>query len=258
MQLILNADDFGASDDINVAIDYCFRNAFIHTASLMVNMDRCDEAVALAKSGGYDGKIGLHLNLTAGKPLTEPIKATRLCTDGRFNGSAINGRVNRFYLNRKTRKAVWLEITAQIEKYLALGFSSKHLDSHEHVHTNPSIFLLLYPVLRKYGFLSLRLSRNIPQNEISGIKGIYKKLFNAKVAGFNARGGTKWSAQYFGDQHMVTQVMEDPFYSDATIEVEVHPVWSTGKVADHALSEDFEFWVRELREKKLLFRNLDA
>ena len=47
----------------------------------MVNMPYADEAVARAKNAGYGDKVGLHLNLTEGEPLTDSIKKYKSICD---------------------------------------------------------------------------------------------------------------------------------------------------------------------------------
>ena len=73
MNLLINADDFGISDSVNLAIDYCFENNIIQRTSLMVNMDSSDSAVELAKEHGYSDKVGLHLKRTSIKKTKEQI-----------------------------------------------------------------------------------------------------------------------------------------------------------------------------------------
>ena len=78
MQIIINADDFGLSKDVNEAIDICIKKDYIQRTTLMVNMPQTLEAVKLAKDGGYLNKVGLHINLIEGIPLTPDIKKTEL------------------------------------------------------------------------------------------------------------------------------------------------------------------------------------
>lgn len=73
-EFLINADDFGLSEEVNEAIIYGFQQGFLDRTSLMVNMPFCADAVRKARQYGFDDKVGLHLNLVQGTPLTEPIK----------------------------------------------------------------------------------------------------------------------------------------------------------------------------------------
>ena len=249
MHLLINADDFGVSDSVNHAINYCFNNNIIQRTTLLVNMDGTDSAVDLSQKNGYADKVGLHLNLIEGTPLTEPIKKTAFCTNGVFNGQAMRQPRNRFFLDSRTQNAVEIEMRAQIEKYIGYGFTLLHIDSHQHTHTNPSIFKLLLPLINEYGFLSLRLSRNIPENEITGIKRIYKNVFNKKVRRFNhCHQYAQWFTDFFGAQADVDKISTDAKYQSSRIEVEVHPIiGADGKLKDLLHPVGVDEWVKQYK-----------
>ena len=82
--IIVNADDFGSSIEANEGIAVSFQQQLIDRTTLMVNMPSASEAVKLASELGFTDRIGLHLNLTEGVPLTESIKDTIL-TDNSGN-----------------------------------------------------------------------------------------------------------------------------------------------------------------------------
>lgn len=249
MNLLINADDFGISDSVNLAIDYCFENNIIQRTSLIVNMDSSDSAVELAKEHGYSDKVGLHLNLIEGVPLSEPIRHTIFCKNGIFNGQALRRQKNRFFLSKQEQTAVVCELRMQIEKYIEYGLTLRHVDSHEHTHTNPSIFRLMFPLLKEYGFLSCRLSRNIPECEITGVKKIYKNIFNKKVNAFNKKKQCKqWNVTYFGSQKDVDKIATDIKFQKNSIEVEVHPnLGVDGKLKDLFYPIGLDDWIKRYR-----------
>ena len=78
MGIVRNADDFGKSTEINNAILTCFKDGLIDRTTIMVNMPGADEAAELAREEGFFDKVGLHLNLTEGEPLTDEIKQNPL------------------------------------------------------------------------------------------------------------------------------------------------------------------------------------
>ena len=72
--LFVNADDFGLSHEVNMAIVEAFKKGLINNTTIMVNMPGFEEAVRLAEKYGFFDRVGLHLNLFEGKHLTEDIK----------------------------------------------------------------------------------------------------------------------------------------------------------------------------------------
>src|SRR5690349_12753869 len=65
-RLIINADDFGLSHEVNLAVIRAHTEGVLTTASLMVNEDGFGEAVELARQHPRLG-VGLHLSLVRGR-----------------------------------------------------------------------------------------------------------------------------------------------------------------------------------------------
>ena len=53
MKIIINADDFGLSHDVNLAVVEAFKRGFVTNATIMVNMPGFEEGVALSKENGF-------------------------------------------------------------------------------------------------------------------------------------------------------------------------------------------------------------
>src|SRR4051794_25071988 len=70
-RLIVNADDFGRSANINCAVVRAHLEGILTTASLMVNEQGSDEAITLARENPRLG-IGLHLTLLCGHSALPP------------------------------------------------------------------------------------------------------------------------------------------------------------------------------------------
>ena len=227
-RLIINADDFGISREVNSAICECFSNYMITSTTLMVNMPFCDEAVALSKERGFDERVGIHLNLTSGQPLTEDIRYFKcFCDrDGMFNAAFQKNTATRLRLTREESKAMGKEIEAQLVKYLHYGLPDHHLDSHHHVHTNASVYRELSPLLKKYGIRSVRLSRNM-YKKMSCLKALYKKRYNRSLS----RSGV-FTTDYFGSFKDFSACHED-LADNSLTEIMVHPMYdSYGKLVD--------------------------
>lgn len=219
IKLVINADDYGFAENQTEAILESFRRGIISSTTVMVTMPDFTRSIVRAKEEGVFDKIGLHLNLTQGYPLTEPIRAcAHFCgQDGAFNKVFHNSKWCRFVLSSQEKEAVAIEAEAQMKAYLEAGFPLLHLDSHHHSHTDPSMAKVVLPIARRLGFRSVRLSRNIPRAGFGLAKRWYKKLFNnyAQGLGFTC-------AHYFGSvtdfEHAASQLPRD-----AIVELMTHP-----------------------------------
>lgn len=144
----------------------------------MVNMPYADEAVELARRSGFADRVGLHLNLSEGKPLTRAIQQfSRLCTaDGVFNKAFHMRQLTRFILSNQERVAIKNEIRAQLEKFVSYDGLLLRLDSHHHVHTDWVVYNELLPIAKELGFTGMRLSATL--HKVGQMATLYKKLFN--------------------------------------------------------------------------------
>ncbi|MCR5746611.1 MAG: ChbG/HpnK family deacetylase [Lachnospiraceae bacterium] len=225
LKLIINADDLGISEDVNEAIAECFRKRFITSTTLMVNMEYADEGVELAKKSGWHERVGLHLNLTSGRPLTDEIKRFKcFCrSDGTFNAAFAKKTFSRLYLSKNEIAAARIEADAQIRKYLSYGLGDRHLDSHHHVHTNSAIWKAIEPLITGYGLRSVRLSRNLYGN-MPLLKRVYKKRYNQRLKGMPIM-----TTDYFGsfkDFEQYRSIIPDK----SLVEIMVHPKYNDDRV----------------------------
>lgn len=152
--LILTADDFGRSTEINAAILRAHRAGCVTQASLMVHEPGVEEAVRLAQQHPAL-RIGLHLTLCAGRAA-----APSPLTDARGHFPASPARAGLRYAFRPTLRApLEREIRAQFERFRALGFPPTYWDGHAHLHLHPVILRLTLPIAREHGFRFTRLVR---------------------------------------------------------------------------------------------------
>ena len=98
----------------------------------MANMPGASAAYDLAKQNGFADKVGVHLNITEGMPLTEAIRSNPLvcAPDGSFNAAFYNNTKYRLYMDKLAIDQIRDELDAQISLFLDLGFSTLHIDSH--------------------------------------------------------------------------------------------------------------------------------
>jgi predicted glycoside hydrolase/deacetylase ChbG (UPF0249 family) len=142
-QLIVNADDFGFTRDVNAGIVYSHTNGILSATTLMANGDAFDDAVRLA-SETPTLDIGCHLvliqglSLLTGQPLPE-------------NWSALLKTLATGKLDVES------ELRAQIQKIIGAGIRPTHLDTHKHSHVHPAVFKAVLRLGREFGMPFVRL-----------------------------------------------------------------------------------------------------
>ena len=118
-QLVVNADDFGYTRDVNRGIVEAHQNGILTATTLMANAPAFDDAVRLAKENPTLD-IGVHLVLVGepGFPRTvaQLAKAVML------------GRI-----------PIYEELTAQVRRVVDAGLRPTHLDTHKHTHLLPPV-----------------------------------------------------------------------------------------------------------------------
>ncbi len=258
-KLIIHADDYGISHEVNLAIQKGIEDGVIDRATLMVNMPFAEEAVEMARAGRYLNRIGLHLNLVEGRPLSEKIKNTWLCTDGYLNGAISNKK----YKTRPIRdlealKCIEEEIELQMQRFLSWGMPLFHVDSHQHSHIKPSIFPIVLRLAKKNGFQSIRLASIIPSDSPRLSVKIYKNYINARIKKFNSvyRKDKLFPLVDIGCAYLSlkrqTEIDGGVFLKSNTIEMWFHPSIKNGIIIN--LYCDDPFSIEDLN----IFRNISA
>jgi len=153
--VIVNADDLGISEAVNHATFELMAKGRISSATIMANGPAVQHAVRFARRFPACS-FGVHLNLTQFEPLTGGSRA-RLLIDDCGQMSRANKRIK---LTTERLRAMYEELCAQIDHLVALGVNVSHLDSHNHIHTRPTLFPALKNVQRRYGIRRVRLSKN--------------------------------------------------------------------------------------------------
>ena len=80
--LIVTGDDFGLALPINEAIEDAHRDGILTTASLMVGASAAQDAIERARRL-HSLKVGLHLVLVEGRPVSNPYDVPDLVDDPR-------------------------------------------------------------------------------------------------------------------------------------------------------------------------------
>ncbi len=157
-RLVVTADDFGLSREVNEAVEQAHRDGILTTASLMVSAPAAADALARAKRMP-SLRVGLHLVLVEAWPTLPPAQLPDL-TDAKGLMRADMGRLG-FDLAAKpaTRRQLAAEITAQFEAYLSTGLPLDHVNAHKHFHVHPLIAGAVLSIGSRYGMRALRVPR---------------------------------------------------------------------------------------------------
>jgi hopanoid biosynthesis associated protein HpnK len=159
LNLILTADDFGRSHEINQAVVRAHRAGTLTAASLMVAGSAADEAIAIARENPKLA-IGLHLVAVDGPAVLSPDQIPDLVDrSGRFPNAPARLGV-RYALSPGARRQLKREIEAQFARFAESGLPLSHVDGHQHMHLHPVIFPMIVPLAARYGAKRVRIVRD--------------------------------------------------------------------------------------------------
>src|SRR5690554_5283468 len=136
IKLIINADDFGFSQSTNDAILHLISEGKIKSTTVMVNMPFYKEITRTDNQIS----VGLHLNLTQGQPVCNPLEVPSLVdNDGMFYPFPEFRK--RLLYKRINSKDLKLEINSQFDRLINIFESREidHWDSHQGVHRFPAV-----------------------------------------------------------------------------------------------------------------------
>jgi predicted glycoside hydrolase/deacetylase ChbG (UPF0249 family) len=144
--LIVNADDLGMTRGVNRAIIEAHRGGIVTSTSVLANGAAFEDAAAwLRQSPGLS--VGLHLNLTQGKPIAASAKSALLDRGGCFQRPAMLAL--RLSIGAISVPDLEVEIAAQAERIVRAGIAITHFDSHENVHLHPRVASAMLNVARR-------------------------------------------------------------------------------------------------------------
>ncbi|MEN6391109.1 MAG: ChbG/HpnK family deacetylase [Syntrophomonas sp.] len=181
-EIIINADDFGESSQKNRAIIQSFNQGLVSSTTIMANGEAFEEACQMAHENRLAKRIGVHVNLFTGKPLTEKIKdCPRLVNrDGEFDFQLKVANRNWLPMSPGERTAVFQEITGQINLCRKNGLPIFHADSHHHQHNEAPLIPVMIHALRSSHVSYIRPLRNMGDG-ICVPKKCYKRIINYRL-----------------------------------------------------------------------------
>ncbi|KEF42496.1 MAG: hypothetical protein ER33_05455 [Cyanobium sp. CACIAM 14] len=156
--VIINADDLGYSEAVNLAIEQALSLGRISSATLMANAPATSGGLAVARRHP-EASVGIHLNLTEFEPLSDPAPLRDV---GLLDGSGrFAGTIRSFRASRALQRACFAELDAQIQHLRDQGFHPSHLDSHHHIHTIGWMLPVVQRLQRRHAIRRLRNTMNV-------------------------------------------------------------------------------------------------
>ncbi len=201
--IIVTADDFGLSREVNAGVVRAHRDGILTATSLMVAAAGRDEAAALARENPRLD-VGLHLVVCRGQSV---LPAARLAGIVDASGNFIESPVGagmRYFFNREIRTRLREEIRAQMELHLKLVGRLDHIDGHLNFHVHPVVADILLELCVEYHVPCIRLPREPVFTTIALARdnaarkiveaGIFRALSRRARRMFEARGmrSTQW------------------------------------------------------------------
>jgi hopanoid biosynthesis associated protein HpnK len=157
-RLVVTADDFGLSLEVNEAVEQAHRDGILTAASLMVSAPGAADAVARAKRLP-SLRVGLHLVMVEAWPTLPPADLPDLVgPDGLIRSDM--GRLGLdLALKASARRQLAAEIEAQFDAYAATGLTLDHVNAHKHFHVHPLIAGLVLAAGARHGMRAIRVPR---------------------------------------------------------------------------------------------------
>jgi hopanoid biosynthesis associated protein HpnK len=153
-RLVVNADDFGFTPDVNEGIVDGHRRGILTSTTLMANGAAFDDAVRWA-GDAPTLDIGCHLVLIGGRALT--------------TGSSLPLTVPQLLAALAKREIrVYDELRAQIRRITDAGIRPTHLDTHKHTHLAPPVLDAVARLSEEFGISWVRRPFDFPLTALRG------------------------------------------------------------------------------------------
>jgi predicted glycoside hydrolase/deacetylase ChbG (UPF0249 family) len=184
-RLVVNADDFGFTRDVNRGIIEAHQNGILTATTLMANGAAFDDAVRLARENPQLD-IGAHLVLVGQPPF--PMTVAQLTRE------VMLGRIR-----------IYEELSAQVRRILDAGLNPSHLDTHKHTHLLPPVLDAVARVSEEFKIPWVRRPFDFPSQPggVSWKKRAVSRAFGAVRGRFERvlkEHGCRWTDHFAGFQ----------------------------------------------------------
>ena len=152
-ELIVVADDLGASPGCNRGILRAHREGIVTAASLLVGMPTSQGAACGAAQQKLP--LGLHFRLSVGQPMSAGPREVGLADDAGFLSLprvVLRLAAGGYALEEALRS----ELRAQMSAFIELVPQPDHINSHHHLHLHPALLGPFLDEAKALGFVALR------------------------------------------------------------------------------------------------------
>lgn len=176
-RVTLCADDYGIHPSASEAIIDLIRKDRIQATSCLVTSELWAQSAPQVVDVRQKADIGLHLNFTEGRGLSQAF---------RKGLPGLGGMLIKSHLKLLDDKSLTEEIRSQFEAFIsATGFQPDFIDGHQHVHHLPQVRDALFKVLADYSLSETFWIRSVypMQITVSGFKSQVIVQSGAKALG---------------------------------------------------------------------------
>jgi len=148
-RLIVNADDYGRTQGVSSGIRSAHINGIVTSTTAMMNIPGVENDLEKAQQDCPQLGLGVHLVLTAGKPLL-PASQVPTLTDGKDHFPSALQFIK--FMPGIDPDQVRSEWSSQIQKFIRLtGKKPDHLDSHHHTsYFSKTLFQIMLELAGKF------------------------------------------------------------------------------------------------------------
>jgi len=256
-RIILNADDFGWDPEASKAILDLASLDRIDSTTVMANLVEESDLLALLKFSQIS--VGIHLNLSTGKPLSSPQQVSTIVDPITGNFYSSFDLWTKYNSGRIKPEHIVREIQQQLAFFYDHGVNISHADSHQHIHIYPGLGHLIQNILKKKKITKLRNCRGRAGVDRRRwiIKG-FNQFTSVKKAGFVTTDGLcsafsvkeEYNREFFL-RNVIMDYLNVPLY-----ELMVHPATSDKSGSPLHRTKEYDFlksdqWIQLLDLYKL-------
>jgi predicted glycoside hydrolase/deacetylase ChbG (UPF0249 family) len=258
--IIINADDFGLSEGVNLAIEKMFLQKKLNSASLIIGCNYQDAAIKIANQNP-DLKVGLHFNLSNGNSCTKD-QNLNLLTDknSKFKNGFLKLLLLTIFKKKEFLRQVEIELDAQLS-WLKQSLKSQqisHIDGHRHIHYIPGVFALVVKKAEQY---------QIPRIRIINENLCYSWWINKTNLFIKNAGIIKWLLlRFFGIINSADKIANDRYFfsilnscelsKELIAKIKIPKKYSKLEIMIHPGDPDIDAKTSELEEKPHLLSKM--
>jgi hopanoid biosynthesis associated protein HpnK len=249
-RLIVNADDFGLSPEVNAGVIRAHRDGILGSASLMVAEPAAKAAADLARQNpALD--VGLHAVVCRGRSILNAAHLPgAVDASGRFLENPVLAGM-RYFFDRSMRTKMTDELRAQVERHLELVGYLNHIDGHLNFHVHPLFADILIELAVEYKVTCIRLPREsvmttlrLRRNHVPSklIEFVIFRILSRRMRRMMAERGLRSTDALFGlhqsghlDEDYIVGVIDK--LRDGTTELYFHPAADVGDIPPSAAAQ---------------------